>query len=81
VTDVITFDLGDRGSGLFEGEIVICPSEAARNARAFGEPFEREILRYVAHGILHLRGHDDATEKQRAAMRQEEDEMLALIWP
>lgn len=79
VTDIITFDLRDKG--MFEGELLICPAEAARNARAFGEPLEREVLRYVAHGILHLLGHDDATARQRAAMRREEDELLALIWP
>jgi rRNA maturation RNase YbeY len=81
VTDIITFDLRSQGSGLFEGELVICPAEARRNARAFGGSLEREILRYVAHGILHLLGHDDATVKQRAAMRKEEDKLLALIWP
>ena len=81
VTDIVTFDLRSHGSGPLEGELVICPSEAARNARAFGEPVEREVLRYVAHGILHLLGHDDATEKERAAMRKEEDKLLALIWP
>ena len=81
VTDIITFDLRDQGSRSFDGELVICLSEAVRNARVFGEPLEREILRYVAHGILHLLGHDDATDKQRAAMRRREDELLALIWP
>jgi len=81
VTDIITFDLRSRARGPFEGELFICPAEAARNARAFGEPLERETLRYVAHGILHLLGYDDATEKQRAVMRREEDKMLALIWP
>jgi probable rRNA maturation factor len=80
VTDIVTFDLG-KGAEFLEGELVICPAQALRNARAFNEPLEREILRYVAHGILHLRGHDDATERQRAAMRREEDKLLALIWP
>ena len=81
VTDVITFDLRSEGSLPFEGELVICPAEALRNARAFGDPLEREVLRYVAHGILHLLGYDDATVQQRAAMRKEENKLLALIWP
>ena len=81
VTDIVTFDLRGRGSVAFEGELVICPAQARRNACAFGEPFEREILRYVAHGILHLLGQDDTTEKERLAMRKEEDKLLALIWP
>ena len=81
VTDIITFDLRDQGSAPFEGELVICPAEAMRNARAFGQPLEREVLRYVAHGILHLTGYDDATARQRAVMRKEEDKLLALICP
>ena len=61
-----------------EGEIYICPAEAARNARAYGESVEREILRYVAHGILHLLGYDDGSAKERAEMRRREDELLKL---
>ncbi|MEI6437546.1 MAG: rRNA maturation RNase YbeY [Candidatus Omnitrophota bacterium] len=75
VTDVITFDLGSVGKVL-EGEIYICPAEARRNAREFGEPVGRELLRYVAHGILHLLGHDDATRVKREAMRRQEDRLL-----
>ena len=81
VTDVVTFDLHDQDSTGMDGELVICPAEALRNARALGEPLEREVLRYVAHGILHLFGHDDATARARAAMRREEDELLARLWP
>ncbi len=86
VTDVITFDLDPciharRGEALprpvfLDGEIYICPAEARRNAREYGEPFERELLRYIAHGILHLLGYDDATLKQREKMRREEDRLL-----
>ncbi|MBF0388401.1 MAG: rRNA maturation RNase YbeY [Candidatus Omnitrophica bacterium] len=77
VTDVITFDLGTRGKRL-EGEIYICPAEARRNAREYGEPFERELLRYVAHGILHLLGYDDATAVQREQMSRQEDILLQV---
>ena len=31
---------------------------------------EDELLRYVIHGTLHLVGYDDATPRQRAAMRK-----------
>ena len=80
VTDVITFDLSERSDGgSVDGEIYICLEEARRNARAYGEPLGRELLRYVAHGILHLLGQDDVTARQRALMRAREDELLALI--
>ena len=85
VTDVITFDLSHHKSEIrnsplmLEGEIYICPAEARRNAREYGEPFERELLRYAAHGILHLMGYDDATEAQRGRMRDQEDILLRSI--
>lgn len=80
VTDVITFNLGEGVvPGRIDGEIYICPAEARRNARIYGEPEERELLRYLAHGILHLLGQDDATLKQRAAMRAREEAWLALV--
>ncbi len=79
VTDIITFDLRDHARAPFDGELVICPAEAYRNARLFGEAPRREVLRYVAHGILHLLGHDDATPGERALMRRKEDEMLSWL--
>lgn len=83
-TDVITFDLGTmpqvqsatRRSAFLEGEIYICPEEVRRNALFYGEPYRREILRCVAHGILHLLGHDDATPAQRARMHERENFLL-----
>jgi rRNA maturation RNase YbeY len=59
-----------------DGEIYICPAEARRNARSYGEPFKSELLRYLAHGILHLVGFDDATVARREQMRKLEDELL-----
>lgn len=79
ITDVITFDLSEDKARV-DGEIYICLTEAARNARVYKEPLKREILRYVAHGILHLRGHDDGSERQRDAMRRQEDRLLAHVW-
>ncbi len=78
VTDIVTFALSERSDRVLEGELVICPAQARRNARLYAEPFERELWRYVAHGLLHLKGYDDVTEKQRALMRNKEDILLGL---
>jgi probable rRNA maturation factor len=59
-----------------DGEIYICPAEARRNARLYGEPLKRELLRYLAHGILHLLGWDDVTMAKRDRMRCLEDKLL-----
>lgn len=79
VTDVITFDLSGGAVGgmtKIDAEIYVCPEEAKRNAVCFKEPEARELLRYLAHGILHLSGLDDATDRQREIMRAEEDLLL-----
>lgn len=60
------------------GEICICPGVAQRNAKKYSEPFERELMRYIAHGILHLGGFDDRTAFQRKAMRVLEDKCLEM---
>ena len=71
VTDVLTFGLGE---GL--AEIIICPQVAATNAKAHQTSTEKEIILYVIHGILHLAGFDDHSEKDILKMRRMEKELL-----
>ncbi|MBI3191395.1 MAG: rRNA maturation RNase YbeY, partial [Pedosphaera parvula] len=59
-TDVITFDhTADGETGTLYGEIFICVDDAVAQARQFGTTWQSELVRYVIHGILHLRGYDD----------------------
>ena len=39
----------------------------------------RELLLYIAHGLNHLAGHDDATPLLRRAMRRRENAWLNLL--
>ena len=71
-TDVITFA---------HGEIVVSADTAAREAEERGEALEREVLRYVVHGLLHLNGHEDAGADDAARMWQAQEEVLDGIWP
>jgi len=73
-TDVMTFDLSDNRS--IEGEIYIAPDRAAIHARKFQVVPEVEIARLIIHGLLHLKGFDDATEAQQEKMRSREDHYL-----
>lgn len=50
------------------GDIVICPSVAAAQARQAGHAMMEEALLLVTHGILHLLGYDHATPTERAEM-------------
>jgi probable rRNA maturation factor len=70
-TDVVSFPLG---TDLF-GELVISADTARREATVRGIPVEEELLRYVAHGLLHLLGYDDHAPSDRKRMwaRQERE--------
>ena len=73
VTDVISLAYpplpGEQGGA---GELIIDVAQAVREgARRAGGP-DRELALYLAHGCDHLAGADDATPRQRAAMRRRE---------
>jgi probable rRNA maturation factor len=66
-TDVLSFPLDEDG---LLGDVVVCPSEAARNNPV--DP-SAELRLLVVHGVLHLLGYDHEDESERRAMwdRQE----------
>ena len=79
-TDVITFDYADppRSRALC-GEIVVCLEEAVRQARRFRTTWRSELVRYVVHAVLHLRGYDDRRAKDRRHMKRAEDRLLRQL--
>ena len=58
-TDVLSFPSGEAG---FLGDLVIDVTYAARQARARGHSLSRELQILLAHGLLHLLGHDHETD-------------------
>ena len=80
-TDVVSFPLDEDAVAerVVDGEVYVDLDTAAERAPEFGTTFEDETRRYVVHGLLHLVGHDDATDAQRAAMRALEDRYLAEV--
>ncbi|MFN3595794.1 MAG: rRNA maturation RNase YbeY [Rubricoccaceae bacterium] len=79
-TDVLSFSLDDDAPArrVIDGEVYVDLDTAAERAPEFETTFEQEALRYVAHGVLHLAGYDDATDDARAFMRRLEDRYLGL---
>lgn len=71
-TDVITFDYGSTAERL-HGECFISVADAVAQAEAFGTTWTDEVVRYVIHGILHLRGYDDLEPLLRRTMKREEN--------
>jgi len=51
----------------------------ADNANIFNRTFQEELLRVMAHGILHLLGYNDKTKDQVKVMRNKEEEMIKLF--
>lgn len=66
-TDVITF---------MHGEIVIGVAVAERQARAHRQTVERELRRYIIHGLLHLNGHEDDRPEAAAVMWRAQERLL-----
>lgn len=78
-TDVLSFSLDANAlsRGALDGEVYVDLDTAAERAPEFGTTARLEALRYVAHGLLHLAGWDDASDAERDAMRAREDDVLA----
>lgn len=76
-TDIITFDY-DEGQRV-SGDLFISLETVASNAEMLGISYEEELLRVMAHGVLHLCGFKDKTEEDAANMRLREQEALALL--
>ena len=53
--------------------------EAIAQARRFRSTWQSELVRYLIHGILHLRGFDDLRHSDRRKMKREESRLLRLL--
>lgn len=76
-TDIITFDYG--AFGVVSGEIYISTQRVRDNAVELRNLPQDEFLRVVAHGVLHLCGFKDKTEKEAAEMRLQEEAAIAMF--
>lgn len=75
-TDVLAFPMDelrpdsagkDPEPGLL-GDVVVCPSVAARQATAAGHTTAEELDLLVTHGVLHLLGYDHAEPAEEREM-------------
>jgi probable rRNA maturation factor len=79
-TDVITFDHADAASGpAVHGELFICLDDAVAQARQFGTSWQAELMRYLIHGLLHLRGYDDRDVRARQRMKRRENRLVSEL--
>lgn len=75
-TDVMSFPMDELREGRegelapegLLGDIVICPTVAAQQARIAGHSSEEEMLLLLTHGILHLLGYDHVEPEEERVM-------------
>lgn len=58
------------------GDIVLCPSVAAKQAAEAGHATEEELLLLTTHGILHLLGYDHAEPEEEREMFELQRQLL-----
>ena len=76
-TDIITFDYSHRDK--VNGDIYVSLDTVRSNAMELGEEYDKELLRVIVHGLLHLCGIDDKGEGEREIMERNEENALE-IW-
>lgn len=76
-TDIITFDYSR--SRMVSGDMFISLDTVASNAAMVGCDYDRELMRVVVHGVLHLCGINDKGPGEREIMEAHEDEALRLL--
>lgn len=87
-TDVLSFPIDevrapepgeDPQPGIL-GDIVLCPAFARAQAAAAGRTLDEELQFLTTHGLLHLLGHDHATDEDYRAMFALQDDLLGPWW-
>lgn len=83
-TDVMSFPMDELTPGRdgeelepgLLGDVVLCPSVAAKQAAAAGHALEEEILLLTTHGILHLLGYDHGEPEEEKEMFELQRQLL-----
>lgn len=77
LTDILTFPYSEKEP--YSTEIIISFERAKENAKKYKVKYEEEILRLIAHGLLHTIGFNDFTRSEKLKMRREENKLLDSI--
>ncbi len=75
-TDIITFPY--KQGHEIESDIFISVDTVRTNAIEYDTTFNKELLRVIAHGLLHMLGYGDKTDEDQAKMTEMEDMCLEL---
>jgi rRNA maturation RNase YbeY len=77
LTDIVTFDYSDGAT--ISGDVFISTDRVKDNAVTFNVDFNEELLRVMSHGVLHLMGYGDKSNKEASLMRKKEEEKIKMF--
>ncbi len=84
----VNFGSGSRKSGKVDlqsksvislGQILIDPHQILPGIKKNRKDFEKELVKLVVHGLLHLLGYDHETRRQEIRMLKKEKELLKRL--
>lgn len=75
-TDIITFDYSEPG--VVSGDMFISLDTVLSNSVKFRTSYDRELMRVIIHGVLHLCGINDKGPGERAVMEAAEEKALDM---
>ena len=76
-TDIITFDNCKKNE--ISGEIYISHYMLKENALKHKQTIGNEAIRLISHGIAHLLGYKDKTEKEKEKMTEIENKFIRMF--
>ena len=77
-TDVLSFPQ-DGPDIRSLGDIIISVDTAKRHAQFYKISLQREIVKLIIHGILHILGYGHKKKHDASKMRKKEKELLQLV--
>lgn len=75
-TDIITFNYNTEK---INGDLFISIDRVEENAKINNVSRETELLRVMAHGVLHLLGYKDKTDAETKQIREKENYYLEKV--
>jgi probable rRNA maturation factor len=78
-TDVMAFDFAEKKR--IVADIVVSTDTALTNARLFKTTPVYELYLYVIHGMLHVLGYNDGSERKRKLMEKKATDILRILCP
>ncbi|TDQ32807.1 rRNA maturation RNase YbeY [Zeaxanthinibacter enoshimensis] len=76
-TDIITFEYGEEN--VIFSDIFISIDRIKDNAVDLNLEVDEELRRVMCHGLLHMMGYSDKTEKEKVTMRGKENEKMEMF--